>query len=33
LLGRNALGGLIVDPNSSYRHGRPRSLNRRRTST
>jgi len=33
LLGRNALGGFIVDPNSGYRHGRPRSLNRRRTST
>jgi hypothetical protein len=24
LLGRNALGGFIIDPDSGYRHGRPR---------
>ena len=32
LLGRNALGGFIVDPGAAYRHGRPYSLRRRRTS-
>ena len=31
LLGRNALGGFIVDPAAACRHGRPRSLRPRRT--
>jgi hypothetical protein len=30
LLGRNALGGFIVDPGGTYRHGRPRKLRRLR---
>ena len=33
LLGRNALGGFIVDPAAGYRHGRPQPLRRRRKSS